>query len=99
MKKLDHKCLGPFSITEIVSKHAYRLALPLKYAKLHNVFHISLLEPYTPSAIPNRDVEPLTDPELEEGIFEVEAIVDCKSDKRTKNGITYLVRWKGYEHT
>jgi len=44
-RKLDHKNHGPFQIKKIVSPLAVRLTLPRKW-KIHNVFHISLLEPY-----------------------------------------------------
>ncbi|SPC63495.1 uncharacterized protein UHOD_11281 [Ustilago sp. UG-2017b] len=35
-KKLDYRCLGPFSISEVISSHAYRLQLPPSM-KIHNV--------------------------------------------------------------
>jgi len=44
LKKLDHKSHGPFQIEKIVSLLAVHLTLPRKW-KIHNVFHISLLEP------------------------------------------------------
>jgi len=47
-KKLDHKNHGPFQIEKIVSALAVRLTLPRKW-KIHNVFHVSLLEPYRTS--------------------------------------------------
>ena len=47
-KKLDHKNHGPFQIEKIVSPLAVRLRLPRK-SKIHNVFHVSLLEPYRTS--------------------------------------------------
>jgi len=47
-KKLDHKNHGPFQIENIVSPLAVRLTLPRKW-KIHNVFHVSLLEPYRTS--------------------------------------------------
>jgi len=47
-KKLDHKNHGPFQIEKIVSPLAVRLTLPRKW-KIHNVFHVSLLEPYRTS--------------------------------------------------
>jgi len=47
-KKLDHKNHGPFQIEKIVSPLAIRLTLPRKW-KIHNVFHVSLLEPYRTS--------------------------------------------------
>ena len=47
-KKLDHKNHGPFQIEKIVSPLAVRLTFPRKW-KIHNVFHVSLLEPYRTS--------------------------------------------------
>ena len=47
-KKLDHKNYGSFQIEIIVSPLAVRLTLPRKW-KIHNVFHVSLLEPYRTS--------------------------------------------------
>jgi len=47
-KKLDHKNHGPIQIEKIVSPLAVRLTLPQKW-KIHNVFHVSLLEPYRTS--------------------------------------------------
>jgi hypothetical protein len=43
--KLDYKCLGPFKIAKLVDLVACRLELPLHF-KIHDVFHVSLLEPY-----------------------------------------------------
>jgi len=43
--KLDYKCLGPFKITKLVGLVACKLEL-LPQFKIHNVFHVSLLEPY-----------------------------------------------------
>jgi len=44
-RKLDHKNHGPFQIEKIVSPLAVRLTLPRNW-KIHNVVHVSLLEPY-----------------------------------------------------
>jgi hypothetical protein len=52
-KKLDHKMVGPFPILEMVGTHAARLKLP-KTMKCHNVFHVSLLEPYRENKIQGR---------------------------------------------
>ena len=43
-KKLDYKYYGPYKIKLPIEKQAYRLRLPLSM-KIHNVFHVSLLEP------------------------------------------------------
>ena len=47
-KKMDHKNHGPFQIEKIISPLAVQLTLPRKW-KIHNVFHVSLLEPYRTS--------------------------------------------------
>jgi len=47
-KKLDHKNYGPFQIEKIISPLAVPLTLPRKW-KIHNVFHVTLLEPYQTS--------------------------------------------------
>ena len=47
-KKLSPKFVGPFRVLDPIGSQAYRLALPDKYERIHNVFHVSLLEPWTP---------------------------------------------------
>jgi len=47
-RKMDHKNHGPFQIEKIISPLAVRLTLPRKW-KVHNVFHVALLEPYRTS--------------------------------------------------
>ena len=51
--KLDYRHLGPFSIIKRVNEVAYQLELPPSM-KIHPVFHVSLLEPYKDSTIPER---------------------------------------------
>jgi len=50
-QKLDHKNHGPFQVAKIVSPLAVRLTLSWKW-KIHDVFHVSLLEPYRGPAGP-----------------------------------------------
>ncbi|XP_020082489.1 uncharacterized protein LOC109706094 [Ananas comosus] len=38
--------MGPFEILERVGPVAYRLALPPSLARVHNVFHVSMLRKY-----------------------------------------------------
>ena len=45
-KKLDYQFFNLFKITKRIKKQAYRLNLPLKYNRLYNIFHVSLLKPY-----------------------------------------------------
>jgi hypothetical protein len=51
-KKLDHKKLGPFPVTEKVLTHTYRLGLPCTMNQIHNVFHVRLLKPTHPDPFP-----------------------------------------------
>ena len=58
--KLSPRFVGPYEILERVGIVAYRLALPLELAKLHDVFHVSTLWRYCsdPSHIlPVRDIQ------------------------------------------
>ena len=44
--KLSRRFIGPYEILERIGSVAYRLALPPKLAKLHDVFHVSMLRKY-----------------------------------------------------
>ena len=43
---LSPRSIGPYEILERIEPVAYRLALPLELAKLHDVFHVSMLRRY-----------------------------------------------------
>ncbi len=49
--KLDYKRLEPFKIMEFIGHVAYWLELPPRF-KIHDVFHVSSLEPYHETQIP-----------------------------------------------
>ena len=92
-EKLDFQRLGPFVISGQVNDVAFRLDLP-SHMHLHPVFHVSLLEPFTSSSIPNRVVPPPPPVQLLDGPeYEVEAILDSKV---IRNKLHYLVDWSGY---
>ena len=44
--KLSPRYIGPYEITEKVQPLAYRLELPPELARIHNVFHVSMLRRY-----------------------------------------------------
>ena len=46
--KLSSMFIGPFEVLDRVGVVAYRLALPLNLANVHEVFHVSMLRKYTP---------------------------------------------------
>ena len=47
-KKLLPRFVGPFTVTAVVGKHAYRLALP-PHTRIHSEMHVSLLKPFRAS--------------------------------------------------
>ncbi|MBW0571142.1 hypothetical protein O181_110857 [Austropuccinia psidii MF-1] len=57
-KKLSEIWLGPFQIFKKVSTHAFHLKVPSQGKSIHQVFHISRLQPVKTSTIPNRNQEP-----------------------------------------
>ena len=50
-RKLSPCYIGLFKILECVGKVAYNLALPLKMARVHNLFYISMLRKYINGAM------------------------------------------------
>ena len=58
--KLNPRFIGPYEILEKVGPVVYRLALPLELAKLHDVFHVSMLRRYrydTSHILPVQDIQ------------------------------------------
>ncbi len=98
--KLSLKFIGPFKILEYISESIYKLELLSLYKKLHLTFHVLLLEEY----IPRKGIEPhqyqtgtllelsKEDKDQEQ---EVEAIIDHKQDRRSKNR-KYLIKQKDW---
>ncbi|KAJ1579747.1 hypothetical protein NDA12_006262 [Ustilago hordei] len=91
--KLDTRFAGPYPVQERVGRRAYRITLPANL-RVHDVFHVSMLEPARTSSLPQRAEQPtipsLPDEDLD---FEVEALID----KRSHNGtMEYKVLWRGY---
>lgn len=46
--KLSPHFVGPVEILERVGTVAYKITSPLKYARMHDVFHILMLRKYQP---------------------------------------------------
>ena len=99
--KLKAKFLGFFRVLHLVDKQAYKLELPKKW-RIHNVFHISLLEQNTTKKGQVKDTQ--LDFEFEAGNnkeYKVDGIWDSavyakKSTTSQLLGLYYLVLWKGY---
>ena len=100
-RKLESKFFGPFRVLHPVGKQAYKLELPKKW-RIHDVFHVSLLEQDTTRK--GRVEENVTQLEFEAGDdeeYEVEGIRDSmvfarESETGHLPGLYYLVSWKGY---
>jgi hypothetical protein len=90
--KISPRWIGPFRVIERIGNQAYRLALPNKYARLHDVFPIQLLKEYRHR---HNDAELIKMPDLEDPQDEWE--VEEVRDKRRIKGVThYLVKWAGW---
>ena len=86
--KLDYKKLGPFRIIEKIGSMVVRLELPSHF-RIHNVFHVSLLEPRHISEIPGRHPSPPPPIQLSTGEeYEVDQILDSRLFRRQ---LQYLV--------
>ncbi|XP_068340358.1 uncharacterized protein [Pyrus communis] len=95
--KLSPRYIGPYMITERVGEVAYRLELPSELAKVHNVFHVSMLRHYIadPShVIPPQPLEINPDLTYDE---EPLTILDWK-EKVLRNKIVSLVKvlWRNH---
>ena len=93
-RKLEAKFFGPFRVLHPVGKQAYKLELPKKW-RIHDVFHMSLLEQDTTRkgrefSVPEFELEPGDDKE-----YEVEAIRDSAVYAKEADGhlpeLYYLV--------
>ena len=93
-KKLDYKYYGPYTISEAIGKQVYKLKLPPSM-KIHNVFYVLLLKPYTGTNEPNNSPPPPIEVERQEK-YEVEEILDSRIHY---NKLQYLVKWMGYPHS
>ena len=98
-RKLEAKFFGLFQVLHPVGKQVYKLELPKKW-KIHDVFHVSLLEQDTTrkGRVDEENVEELDE---DGGEYKVEAIRDSavyarESESGHLPGFYYLVSWKGY---
>ena len=88
-RKLDHRRLGLFKITKVVSDWAYRLEFP-RNIRMHPVQHVSLLSPVANDPLPEQRNPPPPPVVIND---EEEYIVDEILDARTRwNKLEYLVK-------
>ncbi|KAM1748653.1 hypothetical protein ACFX12_009616 [Malus domestica] len=95
--KLSPRYIGPYEITERIAEVVYKLELPPELSKVHNVFHVSMLQHYVsdPShVIPPQPLEINPDLTYDE---EPVTILDWK-DKVLRNKTVSLVKvlWRNH---
>ncbi|XP_062171009.1 uncharacterized protein LOC133876779 [Alnus glutinosa] len=97
-RKLNPRYVGPFKILERVGPVAYQLALPPNLARIHDVFHVSMLRKYAPDPSHVIKYEPL---QLQEDLTYEEIpmkLLDCKvQELRTKSIPLVKVLWRNHE--
>jgi len=99
-RKLDHKNHGPFQVEMIVPPLAVRLTLLRKW-KIHNVFHVSLLEPYRTSEHrappdPSKVLREADNIEQSEEYDVDEVMSSVERGRGNNKRILYLVKWLDY---
>ena len=95
-KKLMPRWIGPFMITRVVNPAAYELELP-PTMRVHNVFHVSKLRAFVPSARHQPPPLPIQAEEEGELYYLVDRILDHRTRRVGRKVVTeFLVRWQGY---
>ena len=95
-RKLMGKWLGPFPVTRQINSVAYELRLPPTMARVHPVFHVSLLKPYRAPKDASRRHRPPPPIVLDDGPeHEVEAVL---AHRYVGKKLQYLIKFKGYDH-
>ena len=80
----------------MISPVAYHLQLPAALARLHYVFHISLIKPHH-GAVSYRADPVVVDTTTAEPEYEVETILHSRKCKYNwHQWVEYLVKWKDY---
>ncbi|KAJ9521467.1 hypothetical protein QJQ45_008867 [Haematococcus lacustris] len=92
-KKLLPRFIGPFKVLEHIGPVDVRLDLPPAMARMHPVFHVALLRPYT-SEHPH--LPPPVDWLDEAPLYEVEKLLAHRGVRAGK-ARGYLVKWQGYD--
>ena len=95
--KLSPRFIGPYEVLERIGPVAYRLALPLELAKLHDVFHVSMLRRYRSDP---SHILPVPDIQVQENFTfdeEPKAILD-REIRQLRNKQVPLVKVLGQHH-
>ena len=100
--KLSPRFMGPFEILERVGTVAYRLALPPNMSGVHEVFHVSMLQRYTPDpahVVDWGEIEVDTDVTFKEGPVCIMDSRDQVLRRKTVRLVRVLWRHRGVEES
>jgi hypothetical protein len=94
-EKLKPKFIGPYTVSAVIGRSAYRIDLPYHLGGTKTI-NVEYLRPYVQDTFPERQPQPPAPVEGEPpNTYEVDHIVN----HRTARGRhSYLVHWKGQEH-
>ena len=93
LKKLSEKYLGPFKTVGRPGSHLYQIKLPLHLRSVHPVFHMSQLEPATPSTTDGCYNLPPPPIKVDGNTkYEISQVLDCRINRRRKNPLVYYVQ-------
>ena len=98
--KLASRYIYPFEILERVGIVAYRLALPPSLSGVHEVFHFSMLQKYTPDpahVVDWREIIFYKDKTLEEGLVRILDSRDQVLRRKTMRLVKVLWQHRGVE--
>jgi hypothetical protein len=91
-RKLAYKFYGPFTVEQKIGNLAYKLALPPE-ARIHPVFHVSQLKPFTPNYTPVFSDLPRP-PDLTTVNLRPSAILDRRMRKKGNDSVVQIkVQW------
>ncbi|KAJ9519236.1 hypothetical protein QJQ45_017895, partial [Haematococcus lacustris] len=93
-RKLLPCFVGPFKVLDLVGQVAVNLQLPASMSRLHPVFHVSLIKPYTGTDV--GFMPPPVEWLDEEPVYYVERLLDHRHVHAGK-AKEYLVQWEGYD--
>ncbi len=91
-KKLNHRFYGPYLVVERIGTQAYHLKLSQQAGSIHDVFQVSLLEPYVSNG-PTAPEPPLPFDIDGEEEYELELILQSEYRYGT---LRYCIKYKGY---
>ena len=96
--KLSLRFIGPYEVIEKVGPLAYRLALPPELEKIHNVFHVSMLQRYRsdPSHVVSSETIELR-PDLTYEEEPLEILAHEVKELRNKKILLVKVLWRNHK--